>query len=293
MPDEIPNSPTPPAGNEPNNEAPEPKLPMGTTPTRQRNQQPQAPTTPPAGEQGTEGEQAPATPPEQGQGNDPEDYKTKFSESSKEALRLLEVLKANGIDPATGQPIAPAPSAPAEEPSRPAIRGDQPQQPEIPLTDEQLSKAIPGFANLTEQEKVLIRDTKATVKQIAELKSFVAEIYDEREYGKQFKALTSKEQWKQVAEHAEEFKEYAYKPENLQTPLETLAASFLYTKGLASKPKPTPPAPTGLEPGSGGGKGDGKTDKDGFSAEELATIRTTDPKRYANLAKSGKLKLRG
>lgn len=291
MPDEIPNSPTPPASNEPSNEAVEPKMPMGTIPTRQRNQQPQAPTTPPAVEPGTEGEKAPATPPEQGQGNDPEDYKTKFSESSKEALRLLDVLKAHGIDPATGQPIAPA--APAEEPTRPAIRGDQPQQPEIPLTDDQLSKAIPGFANLTEQEKVLIRDTKATVKQIAELKNFVAEIYDEREYGKQFKTLTSKEQWKPIAEHAEEFKEYAYKPENLQTPMETLAASFLYNKGLASKPKPTPPAPSGLEPGSGGGKGDGKTDKDGFSAEELATIRTTDPKRYANLAKSGKLKLRG
>lgn len=303
----IPNSPAPaPASNEPTTPAPsaEPTKPiMGTTPTRQRNQAPEpaAPTTPEGQGEGTEGGQAPAaTPQNNGQGSEPEpDYKVKFSESSKEAQRLLGILKAAGIDPETGQPIAQAdstPPAPAQEPTRPAVRGEQPTQPNVPLTDEQLTAAIPGFANLSEAEKNIIRDTKATVKQMAELKNLVAELYDEREFKKQMKDLTGKEQWKAISEHSDEFKEYAYKQENLTVPLETLAASFLYQKGLASKPaeqKPTPPPAAGLEPGSGGGKqGDGKTTADGYTAEELANIRQTDPKKYAQLAREGKLKLR-
>ncbi len=297
MENEVPNSQAPvPVGNEPASGMESQKPVMGTTPARQQRNQPPAPTAnTDDGGKGTEGQQAPATAPQDGQGEpeDKTDYKEKFSNSSREAQRLLDVLKANGIDPETGKPISQAQSTPAEEPTRLAVRGEQPQQPNIPLTDEQLTAAIPGFANLTDSEKALIRDTKSTVKQISELKNLVAELYDEREYNKQFKALVGKEQWKSIAEHAEEFKEYAYKNENLQTPLETLAASFLYTKGLSDKQKEPKPQPTGLEPGSGGGKGEGKTDKDGYTAEEIANIRTTDPKKYAQLAQSGKLKIRG
>lgn len=292
---QTPNSPAPaPAGNEPQGGAEPQKPVMGTTPARQQRNTPPAQNTPDAGE-GTEGEPAPAAAPQnKGQGEpDGIDYKEKFSSSSREAQRLLDVLKANGIDPETGKPIAAPADTTDNEPQAPAVRGEQAQQPSVPLTDEQLSAAIPGFANLTESEKNLIRDTKSTVKQINELTNLVAELYDEREYGKQFKALTSKEQWKKIAEHAEEFKEFAYKNENLKTSLETLAGSFLYQKGLAPKPKEEKPQPNGLEPGSGGGKQPSNSEKDGFTAEELANLRRTDPKKYAKLAQQGKLKLRG
>lgn len=300
MPDTIPNSPAPAPSTEPTAPSTDAKPVMGTTPTSQRNKVPDAPTTPSTEAKGTEDAPAPAATSENnGQGSETDiDYKVKFSESSKEAQRLLGLLKAQGIDPETGQPIQGAdsttttPPAPTGEPERPAVRGEQPTQPQIPLTDEQLATAIPGFANLSEQEKSLIRDTKSTVKQINELKNLVAELYDEREFKKQFKGLTSKDEWKAINDHADEFKEFAYKTENLTVPLETLAASFLYTKGLATKPKPTKPAPTGLEPGSGGGK-TGKTDTDGYTAEEMSQIRKTDPKRYAQLARDGKLNIRG
>lgn len=292
----IPNSP---AVDAPSTETPstEAKPVMGTTPTSYRNQVPESPTTPSTPAEGTEDAPAPAATSEnKGQGSETDiDYKVKFSESSKEAQRLLGLLKSQGIDPETGQPIAGAestPPAPKGEPERPAVRGEQPTQPQIPLTDEQLATAIPGFANLSEQEKSLIRDTKSTVKQINELKNLVSELYDEREFKKQFKGLTGKDEWKAINDHADEFKEFAYKQENLTVPLETLAASFLYTKGLATKPAAPKPTPKGVEPGSGGGK-TGKTDTDGYTAEEMSQIRKTDPKRYAQLARDGKLNIRG
>lgn len=283
--------------------AAEPKLPMGTTPTRQQRNTPPAaaeakPETPANGteeqENEEEAEKPKTTPPaESGQEDEAEiDYKVKFSASSKEAQRLLEVLKANGIDPETGKPMAGAPSA-EEEAEKPAIqvRGEQPTQPEIPLTDEQLTKAIPGFANLTEGEKDVIRNTKTTAKNIVHLTNLVTEMYDERVYNKEFKDLSGKKEWARLAEFAEEFKEYAYKPENLKVKLETLAASFLYGKGTkVEKPKPTPAS--GLEPGSGGGKSKNSGNADGYTADEMAEIRRTDPRRYNQLARDGKLKLK-
>jgi hypothetical protein len=285
--DNIPNSTpteTPVANEQPVAEA---KPVLGTTPNIVRNKQPQ-----PDGEggkvdTGTEGDEAVITP-KKDDTKPEDDFKTKFSESSKEALRLLEVLKANGIDPATGKPMQKA----DDTQDTPVFRGEQPQSTTVPLTEDQLKASIPGFENLTESEKVIIRDTKATVKQIAKLQNLVAELYDEREYGKQFKSLLSKPEWKALSDHSDEFKDYAYKSENLQVPMETLAASFLYQKGLANKPKETKPQPTGLEPGSGGGK-QGKSDQDGYSLEEMNRLRTTNPKKYMQLARSGKLKFKG
>lgn len=281
----------------------EPKLPMGTTPTRQQRNTPPAaaeakPETPANGteaqEEEEEAEKQKTTPPaESGQEDEAEiDYKVKFSASSKEAQRLLEVLKANGIDPETGKPIAGAPNTEeeAEKPTIP-VRGEQPAQPEIPLTDEQLTKAIPGFANLTEQEKAIIRDTKTTAKNIVQLTNLVTELYDERMYNKEFKDLSSKKEWAKLAEFAEEFKEYAYKPEHLKVKMEVLAASFLYGKGTKTdKQKPAPA--TGVEPGSGGGKSKNSGHADGYTADEMAEIRRTDPRRYNQLARDGKLKLK-
>ena len=303
-------NPTPAApSTEPTPAAPpaEPTKPiMGTTPGGHRNTPDAppapAPTTPEPTGEGTEGEPAPAaTPQNNGQGNNQEpgqpgdgdiDYKTKFSESSREAQRLLQVIKEAGLDPETGKPIA-APGDGEPAPTRtapPVVEGEPDPQTPTNLTDEQLSQAIPGFHNLSEVEKNMLRDTKATVKSIAQMQNMVAEIYDERVYTQQFTDLIAKDEFKAIGEHADEFKKLAYQKENIQVPLETLAASFLYSKSLGAKPKaPEPPPPTGLEPGSGGGKdGLAKTDE-GYTAEEAAHIRKTDPKRYAKLAREGKL----
>lgn len=309
----VPNSTPAPASTEPaGGKAPsaEPKKPMGTTPGGGHRNTPEpatpdptTPTTPAEGGDGTEGEKAPEATPKQGQGDDPKepvveniDYETKFSESSKEAQRLLQVIKDAGIDPSTGKPIVESnDNQPAPTRTEPEGMPREPEpQTQAPLTDEQLAQAIPGFHNLTEVEKTMLRDTKATVNRLSKMQDLVTEMYDEKAHKKQFAELVAKDQFKALSEHAEEFNELAYKNENLKVPLETLAGNFLYQKGLATKPaeKPAKPAPSGVEPSSGGGKeGAGKTEA-GFTSEEMATIRKTDPKRYAKLAREGKIKIR-
>lgn len=294
---ETPNSQQPANGG--NESGQEQKPVLGTTPTSQQVQKP-APTSDTKPE-GTEGEQKPNTPPQdnKGEGGDQKpqiNYEEKFAESSREAQRLMDVLKAAGIDPKTGKPIE-APkqdekppeegTQPAQEPTREAPQYEAPV-----LTDEELSKAIPGFANMSEGEKALLRDIKGTTKIIASMQRVLAEIVDEREYNKGFTGLTKKEEWKKIAEFADEFKEFAYTKDNLKVPLETLAASFLYKKGLGTQKPEEKPAPSGVESG-GAGKGEEKGTKDeGFTADEAAEIRRNDPKRYQQLVRSGKMKIR-
>lgn len=298
MPEEIPNSQAPTNGGD--GQGQEAKPVMGTTPTSQQVQKP-APTSDEQKAEGTEGEEKkPDTAPnKEGEGEpagEP-DYKEKFSASSAEAQRLHKLLKDAGIDPTTGKPIeAPAEGEkPQEEqeqaPAEETVRAEQPSDLK-PLTDEELAKTIPGFANMSEGEKLLVRDIKSTVKALAKMQEFMAELHDERQFGKDLKALTGKEEWKKIAELSEEFKEFAYKKENLKTPLETLAAAFLHTKGVATEKKPEKPDRTGLE---GGGSGNGE-EKDvrnkGYTADEAAHLRKSDPKKYAQLSREGKLKIR-
>lgn len=297
MPEEIPNSQQPAQGGD--GQGQEQKPVMGTTPTSQQAPKP-APTSPEA-PKGTEGEQKPNTPPNDNQGEGGEqkvDYEKKFSESSKEAQRLLSLLKNAGIDPETGKPIEapkegeqPADGEQPEEPGEP-VRAEQQYQPTV-FTDEQLKKAIPGFANLPEEQKVLMRDIKSVVSVVSKMQHILNEIVDEREYSKAFKKLTSNEEWKQISEFADEFREFAYTKDNLKTPLETLASSFLYNKGKGGKkPDEKPPAPSGVESG-GAGKGEEKgTRQEGYTAEEAEKIRRSDPRRYAQLVRSGKFKIR-
>lgn len=83
--------------------------PMGSMSRRERNKS-EAPTTDKTNQDGTEagkGEEPvkkPTSPKEPKEDVDI-DYKTKFSESSKEGMRLVELLKNNGIDPKTGERI--------------------------------------------------------------------------------------------------------------------------------------------------------------------------------------------
>lgn len=283
---ETPNPITPEAGNEDSSLT----APVVFKPSEMRSKAP--PTSSDENNPGTEpekpadqkGQEPPKTP------EDKEDYKTKFSESSKEAQRMLEIMKKHGIDPKTGEKIETTP--PKEQPA-PATRTNESAPPEQPpLTDTQLKTIIPGFENMSEEEKNVLRNVKSTAKELAEMKNLVAEINDERQYNKDFKALTSKEEWKKLAEHADEFKELAYQNENLQTPLETLAASFLYRKGLSNKPAEKPPAPKGIEPGTNGAKGGSPIVDDEMTPEQASELRKTDPRRYNALVRSKKLTIR-
>ena len=223
-----------------------------------------------------------------------DDYKVKFSESTKENQRLMALLKDAGIDPKTGQPFQQnvGQEAGNEQFSQRGANIFENQQ--QPLTDEELQQAIPGFAFMDETEKEVIRNIKGTAKQIAEMQKIVSELYDERIFNQEVKKLLKDEKYKPIAEKLDEFTEYAYKDENRNIPLSKLAELFLIENGQAQagQPQKQKPQRTGVEAG-GQGRGEATpTDKNEYTAAEIAKMRQNDPKRYQKLVMSGKLKIK-
>lgn len=205
-------------------------------------------------------------------------WEQKFKDSQAEANRLMGVVKTNNIDPKTGEVIKKEETTTPQEHSQ--------------LTDAEISKAIPGFANMSEGEKEVIRNAKGMATKVANLEKLVAEMADERQFNKDFKSLTGKEEFKSIADMRGEFEEFAYNEDNVGIKnIETVAKIFLADKGLnkteTQKEEPRP----GLEPG-GGSKTPKKTGTTEYTAEEAAKMRKEQPRKYNKLVSEGKLKIK-
>lgn len=222
--------------------------------------------------------------------NPQEDYEKKFGESTKENQRLMEIMKAKGLDPKTGEPLAPqAPRQPA--PNTPSFAGAEPRT----FTDEDLSKAIPGFAALSEDEKHIIRNVKDVAGQLSSLKAFVAEIADERQFAKDLKEARKNPELAEALKDEEAFKAFAYEDENLKLPFNVVVERWQYkqlrdAKGGTPAPQPNTP---GMEGGTGGAKeiigSEGKIE---MTAEEAADFRKRDPRGYMRAVKEKRFSLK-
>lgn len=257
-----------------------------TTPTT-----PTAPTTPETTPNPTPADATPANPaagtgqtPEPvairnqpGTPTNPEGYvpSDKFTASQQEALRMREILTKHGIDPKTGEPTTPPATAPT--PNTPTV-----------LTQEQAIAQIPGFSTLSEQEKAIILNPRQAYKDIADMRSMVAEMYDDRETTRQIKELKAKDGYAEL--DSEAFREFIYREENLGVKnLETLAKMF--TLENEAKPKPAP-KPEGGEPTTAGAKEiASRAGTQEISATDARQLRTQDPKQYAKLVSTGKLRI--
>lgn len=263
--------------------------PTNNTPAPEANT-PAEPTTP---NEGTPQTPAPtdATPanPESGTGqtqirNAPEggdvDYREKFSHSTAENQRLLDVLRQNGIDPKTGKGNAqaePVPTAP-----------QAPTPTAAPQSYEEAAAQIPGFSTLSDKEKAIVLNPRQAYRDIEQITRQVAEMYDERETNRQVKELVAKDGYQDLDQDA--FKEFIYREENLGVKnLETLAKMF---KLEAAEAPEEPPTPEGAEPTTAGAKeiatGTGVQE---VTVGEAQQLRTQDPKRYAKLIRTGKLRI--
>lgn len=164
------------------------------------------------------------------------------------------------------------------------------------LTEEELEDVVPGYAGLSEREKDLVKSTIAPfAKNVSTLKSQVAKLLDQERFNEEITELFADPKYKVLLPHKEAFKKYAYQDENLNTPLKTLANSYIYENELKETPAPKDGEDDdedknreGLETGGGNG-GNRLPPKKGFSAEELEKLRKSDPRRYNRLAKQKKL----
>jgi len=202
-------------------------------------------------------------------------YKEKFGHSTTEAQRLLDEQKRLREENET-------------------LKTKKEQN-----TEDELSKTIPDWDILTLDQRRSISMSVGSLKQdLEKVKAQVAEIVDEREFEHTFKKVTSEPEFAIIKKHKREFREYAYKQENLNVPLSILSKSFLVDKNLIGV-KPTeqnkddnPDAGrSGLDSGSGGDRTP-QTPKGGYTADEVEKIRKEDPRKYARLAREGKLNIK-
>lgn len=159
------------------------------------------------------------------------------------------------------------------------------------LTEEELENAVPGYAGLSEREKELVKSTIAPfAKNVNQLSGQVAKLLDQQRFGEELTELLADPKYSVLIKHKDAFKKFAYQDENLNTPLKVLANSYIYENELKPEANPDDDEEKnrkGLE--DGGGSGGNKPPKTGLSTEELAKIRTSDPRRYARMAKEKKL----
>jgi len=236
---------------------------------------------------------------EQGIPLDPDEradfYKDKFVDSSRGANTLLEKNKV--LEEENNQLKD---TNPDDQP----IVTPKPEQ--KPYTAEDLKKSIPGWNNLNiEQQTAILNSYGAMQKDLDSIKETVAGIVDTQAYQTNFTKLVNQPEFSKIAERKEKFREYAYREEHLNTPLDVLAKAFIVDEGLIeTKPEPNPdpeqkPAAEdknkdagneGLESGSGGSKNP-SSNKEGFTTEEAAKMRKEDPKKYNRLSREGKMKI--
>lgn len=168
-------------------------------------------------------------------------------------------------------------------------KGDEdPNKGKRTLTEEELEDVVPGYAGLSEREKDLVKSTIAPfAKNVNALQSQVAKLLDQERFKEELNDLFADPKYKVLLKHKDEFKKYAYQDENLNTPLKTLANAYIYENELKDEDEPEHKDRKGLEDGTGGG--DKNPQKKTLSSTELAKIRTTDPRRYARMARSGQI----
>lgn len=194
--------------------------------------------------------------------SDTTDYKEKFTQSAKEAQRLLDEKKAQDaeIERLRAENIA------LKKPStRQPVAGDSPHKP---------NPSAPDVESLTETVKSL---TKA-----------VAPILDRDRFNQEFDKFSKQTEYSLLKGKKAEFKKFCYEPENVETPTEILAARFCMKLAAQTKNTPNDEEPLGLEEGAGGD--DVIPPADGYTDEQIAIMRKSDHRRYMQLAKEGKLR---
>lgn len=207
--------------------------------------------------QGTEGETTPqeTLPVAEGSPAPGIDYKEKFSESKREALRIREE---------------------AKEKDRKIAELEAKLNNETP-SDTELSGKYPDWEFKEEDEKMRIRNEESREKRLRQLEEKIA--WD-NDYNKILK------KYPQLADSEEEFKDEAYKyPKS--TSLDIIAKSFLFDRNGAEHTNTTPARP-GLESKSGGPKAPLST---GPTLEDITRLRKEEPQKYAEMVRKGLVKI--
>lgn len=161
---------------------------------------------------------------------------------------------------------------------------------EIP-TDDEMARIVPDWEYLSDSEKN--REKKFIVlerRQNHMLKTMHNIASETENASKLDKFIATVPQLKGKEN---EFYEFATKPKNKGATMEVLLNAFLYdvkeTKPVDTPKPPTEETPPSLERSTPSGGEKPSSGKKEYSDEELATLRTKDPKKYHELIRKGQI----
>jgi hypothetical protein len=165
------------------------------------------------------------------------------------------------------------------------------------LTEEEIAKRVPGYADLTDRDKILIKSTMAPVlenvnalgAQVKKLLEANVDAEEAKAFETDFGTLTTKDEYKVLADKKDAIKALAYKPENANTPLDVLMDSYIFRNGLHKEPAAPPKPKEGLETTTPTRTTIPKNGE--FTAAEAANLRVNNFALYRELLTKGKLKI--
>ena len=198
------------------------------------------------------------------------DYKLKFSESARENQALAGKLKAE--EERLGKIINPE-----------------------PVSEEEARQSYPDWDVMTETERKIAIDNISLRKTVQSALAITSNIAEKFSFSEDFyKVVNAKNsdgslKYPGLREKQELFREYCEMPTHKGTPLDVLARSFLFEIDETPQPKKdvTPPAKPEMNRGTPAAQ---NVTPPTISDEEAETIRKTDPRRYNQLIKEGKIK---
>lgn len=203
----------------------------------------------------------PPTPAEPGNPPNPDpDYRTKFSESTRENQILREQLKDKDIQ------------------IQSLTKQHNP-------TEAELREANPDWDDLLPAEKRLARENLSMRKALGQTQAQIAELAADRKWEKDLRTAVKK--YSKLKGREEEFEQFVFKPTHQGVAIDILAKAFLLDAG-ESPPAPPPtggnPPPTG-ERGSGGPPPSSAKSK--WTAAEVLVLQNSDPRKYRELLLKG------
>jgi len=205
-----------------------------------------------------------------------EELKKKFAASSAEAIRLAKENKELKIE----------------------LDESKDSSGEIPLNEKELSKKYPDWDVYDDSEKAKIRAIERTSIRQNRLEAELRKERQERlkkeeedRFERGFaKVLASPAFSEDLKGREEEFRAFCYKDENLKnTNLEVLVKSFLFDVVRDKKKDEGLKGRDGLEKTSGGQKQ--VPPKEGMTYEEVDALRKSNPRKYNEMIRDGKLKM--
>lgn len=186
------------------------------------------------------------------------DWEIKFKESQKEAMVLKKRL--DDID--------------AEKNKR------------VEVNDEYLKAKYSDWDDMTTGEQRAIRLAEESKQESLELRNKTNEFNNDRQWADKVDAWIESEvedNFPKLKGREDAFRKFATRPTRKGLPLDDLAKIFLF-----ENPEPVKQKRTLFSAPGGTGK---KPEKKGWTAEEVAKLRTTNMKKYMELIKRGEIKI--